>query len=245
MDRIVLIDCFLQDLAPYDDDFAVVAVDVIRSTTTAVTAIATGRRCFPVPSLEAAFQTARALPGALLVGEQGGLMPHGFDFTNSPDAMQQRTHDLNRPAVLLSSSGTRLLWAAAQRHGAVYAACLRNARATAAWLAAFHSKVAILGAGTRGEFREEDQLACAWIAAPLVAQGFRPVAQAGAVIERWRPEPVDAIAAGKSAAYLRRSGQTADLDFVLSHVDDFDVVCALQDGEIVVPAPIRAAVVAA
>src|SRR5205085_2034554 len=146
----------------------VVAIDVIRSTTTAVTAVASGRRCFPVATLEDARRLAGELPGALLVGEQGGDTPDGFDVTNSPWAIQNRDHDLHRPAVLLSSSGTKLLYAAARRHPHTYVACLRNAHATAEWIAAHHTKVAIVGAGTKGEFRDEDQLACAWIAANLV-----------------------------------------------------------------------------
>ncbi len=234
MNHIVRVDCFNDDLPLYGDDYAVIAVDVMRSTTTAVTAVATGRRCFPVASIEGALRLASVLPNALLVGEQGGGMPYGFAFTNSPYEMHRRDYDLSRPAVLLSSSGTKLLCAAAERHATVYAACLRNARATAAWVAAHHTHVAIVGAGTRGEFREEDQLACAWIAATLVTHGFEAGALAAAIIERWQSAPVHLIADGKSAAYLRRSGQTFDLHFVLSHINDLDLVCALQNDEIVV-----------
>jgi hypothetical protein len=34
------------------------------------------------------------------------------------------------------------------------------------------------------------------------------------------------------AEYLRRTGQLADLDFVLSHLDDVDAVFAFADGEL-------------
>ena len=50
----------------------------------------------------------------------------------------------------------------------MYVACLRNYSALIAYLAAHHPMVAVIGAGSRGEFREEDQLCCAWIAEGLL-----------------------------------------------------------------------------
>ena len=245
MQRMVLVDCYAGNLATYDEDSAIVAVDVIRATTTAVTAVAAGRRCFPVHSFEAALQRGGEIPQSLLAGEEGGDTPREFDMANSPAEMDARRHDLERPVILLSSSGTKLLCAASRRHGFVYAACLRNLDATVEWLAAHHSKVAIVGAGTRGEFREEDQLASGWMAAALIARGFEPRGMAAAMTARWQNAPVEAFLVSKSAAYLQRSGQTADLEFVLSHVRDLDIVCALDQGEVVVtnrkPAQVEAA----
>lgn len=224
--RAVVIDCFPEALERYRGDWAVVAVDVIRATTTAVTAAWTGRRCFPVPTLDDAVTLAAELPDPLLVGELGGSAPYGFHLTNSPAAVAART-DVHRPMVLLSTSGTRLLRDAAQRAG-VYAACLRNARATAAHLARLHRRVAVIGAGTRGEFRGEDQLGCARIAAGLIEAGFRPLGDTADVVARWRDLPVEAIAYGRSATYLRRTGQLDDIEFVLTHEDDVDAVFPLQ-----------------
>ena len=159
----VVIDCFPESLDRYGRGWAVVAVDVIRATTTAVTAVASGRACYPAPTLDDALELAAGLDRPLLVGELGGSMPFGFDLNNSPAALARRT-DLQRPAVLLSTTGTRLL-ARTSPGQAVYAACLRNLTAQVARVAGPHERVAVIGAGARGEFREEDQLACAWIAA--------------------------------------------------------------------------------
>ena len=57
----VVIGCFQEDAEIYRDGYAVVAIDVIRATTTAITAVAAGRRCFPVPSVEAALLLERQL----------------------------------------------------------------------------------------------------------------------------------------------------------------------------------------
>ena len=230
-DRRVVIDFLPESARAYDDSWAIVAVDILRATTTAVTIVWSGRRCLPVGSLQAARDTATRLQRPLLAGEQGGDLPEGFDLQNSPTALESRS-DLDRPVVLLSSSGTRIFGEAAAG-AAVYAACLRNVTAQAAHLAAHHPRVAIIGAGAKGEFRREDQLGCAWVAAGLIEAGYQAGdEQTREIIERWRGAPVEACAGGRSAEYLRHTGQLADLDFVLSRVDDVDAVFSFADGEL-------------
>src|SRR5919199_845257 len=119
MEKTVTIDCFPESLLRYRDGYAIVAVDVIRATTTAVTGVALNRRCFPTPSLEAAVPLAARLDNPLLVGELGGNMPYGFDLTNSPAALALRS-DVSRPMILLSTSGTKVLCQAQEECGAVY-----------------------------------------------------------------------------------------------------------------------------
>jgi 2-phosphosulfolactate phosphatase len=231
MERIVAIDCFPESLERYRDGYAIVAVDVIRATTTAVTGVVLKRRCFPVPSVEAAAALAEGLESPLLVGELGGNMPYGFHLTNSPAALARRS-DGFRPMILLSTSGTQLLHEA-RDCAAVYAACLRNYTAQARFLAAHHPKVAVVGAGTRGEFREEDQMCCAWIAEGLMHAGYNPSdEQTMKHVERWSGAPADAFLGSNSVKYLTSTGQIDDLDYVLGHVDDVDAVFALDDGEI-------------
>lgn len=208
------------------------AVDVIRSTTTAVTGVALGRKCFPVSSIEMATSLAKKLGNPLLVGELGGNMPYGFDINNSPSDLESRT-DLDRPMILLSTSGTRLIWEF-RESDALYVACLRNYRALLRHLPSRHPTVALIGAGTRMEFREEDQLCCAWIAEGLMRKGYQPEDhETSALVDRWRGASVEAIKDGKSAAYLRRSGQEKDLEFILTHVDDLDRIYLLKNGQVV------------
>src|SRR5215471_16194232 len=108
MRKTVVIDCFPESVKIYHNGYAIVAVDVIRATTTAVTCVALGRKCFPVSSLEQAVPLAARLTNPLLVGELGGSMPYGFDLNNSPAELAIRT-DIHRPMLLLSTSGTRLI----------------------------------------------------------------------------------------------------------------------------------------
>ena len=185
----VVIDCFPESALRYRDGWAVVAIDVIRATTTAATAVALGRRCFPVPSLEAAVPLAAQLDRPLLVGELGGNMPYGFDLNNSPAAIAQLA-DVSRPMILLTTSGTELIHMA-KGADAVYAACLRNVSAQAAHLVQSHERVGIIGAGSRGRFREEDQLGCAWIAKQLFSAGYEPANEwTSTLVSRWSGAPV-------------------------------------------------------
>lgn len=232
MSRSVVIDFLPESVKQYRDGYAIVAIDVIRATTTAATAVALGRRCYPVPSIEAALPLAARLSEPLLCGELGGNMPFGFDITNSPFEVAHRP-DHWRPMILLSSSGTQLIQNAAEA-GASYIACLRNWEATVEFLAERHPRVAVIGAGTRGEFREEDQYCCALVAEGLVARGFEAEGpQTTEVLERWRGKPFDAWRESKSVDYLRRSDQLRDLDFILAHRNDLRAAFAVRHGEIV------------
>jgi 2-phosphosulfolactate phosphatase len=221
MSPTVMIDCFPESLPRYRDGWAVVAVDVIRATTTAVTAAFSGRRCFPVPSLEVTVPLAARLDDPLLVGELGGSKPFGFHLNNSPAALARRT-DIERPMILLSTTGTRLICESGPCE-AVYVACLRNHSAQVARLVGRHEQVAVVGAGARGEFREEDQLCCAWIAGGLIDAGYEPLGPTARIVQRWRDASADAFVGGKSTEYLRQTGQLEDLSFIVANLDDVDV----------------------
>jgi 2-phosphosulfolactate phosphatase len=227
----VVVDCFPDAVARYRPPWTIVAVDVIRATTTIVTALDQGRRCVPVATLDHALAVAGRLDDPLLAGELGGSTPYGFEMTNSPAELARRT-DVHRPLVLLSTSGTQLICGA--RPGqAVYAASLRNYGAQVAHFAETGGDIAVIGAGARGTFRREDKLACAWIARGLVTAGYRPEGDAHDVIERYGGAPIETIATGASARYLLETGQRRDLEFILGHVDDVDGVFCLLDEEMV------------
>ena len=110
---------------------AVVAVDVIRAFTTAAYAFASGAdHIFLVDSVDEALAMKRAEPGLLLMGEDRGRRPEGFDFSNSPVGISRA--DLSgRTLVQRTSAGTRGVVAA--RHATrLWCASLVCASATAA-----------------------------------------------------------------------------------------------------------------
>jgi 2-phosphosulfolactate phosphatase len=230
----VAIDCFHEHLEPVAADRTIVAVDVIRATTTAITAAVSGRRLYPAGSIEAAVRLAADLDRPILAGELGGVQPYGFDLQNSPTQIQALEESSHRPIILLSTSGTRLI-AEAVQHGVTYVSCLRNAAAQARHLAQNGRDVLILGADSRGEFREEDQLCAARIARVLAARGYGVAdPHTEEVLKRFGDAPDDSFLDGRSARYLHDTGQTEDLEFVLGHIDDLDSVFIVEQGEVLV-----------
>ncbi len=253
-DRIVTIDFFPQSALRYLDHDAIVCIDVIRATTTLVTAVASGRRVFAAADFAEALRISRSLQEPVLAGSDEGLPEGSYELPNSPSAIGSRG-DVWRPLVLVSSCGTRLLanargeaaesgWSsgggahegAVRGQPAVFVASLRNIAATAAWLSAGHARVAVLGACSQGGLRCEDQIAAARLGALLRADGFEPGSRGTAqVMDCWGEVGTDLIRLGRSAELLLQTGQKEDLDFILSHVDDLDFACQSRGAEICRP----------
>jgi 2-phosphosulfolactate phosphatase len=227
----VIIDCFPESAARYRKGYAVIAIDVIRATTMAISAVAAGWRCYAVPTLEAARSLHRRLDNALLAGELGGDVPAGFDLNNSPVELAART-DTHRPLILLSSSGTQLIHEAGQCD-ATYLACLRNYTALTEYLVGRYDRIAVIGAGSRGEFREEDEMCCAWIAERLMRHGYR--AENTSTVDRvnrWKDAPPSAFFMSHSVDYLRNTGQLKDMDFILAHLDDLNAIVSFRQEQV-------------
>jgi 2-phosphosulfolactate phosphatase len=231
MKRTVVIDYLPESVCRYRPGWAVVVVDVIRATTTAITAVVSGRRCFPAPSVEAARSLARYIDTPLLAGESSGELPAGFEMDNSPAQVASRG-DTYRPLVLVSSSGTRAIHEAIGCE-ATYLGCYRNYSALPAYLSARHSRIAVVGAGSKGEFREEDQICCAWIAAGLMSEGYSAEnRETLSIANRWRDATPDACLCSRSVDFLKRTGRLNDLDFILGHIDDLQAVFTVRHGEV-------------
>ncbi|MGH2874110.1 MAG: 2-phosphosulfolactate phosphatase, partial [Solirubrobacteraceae bacterium] len=165
-------------------------------------------------------------------GELGGNMPFGFHLQNSPAEMD-RASELHRPVILLSTSGTGLLCAAA-RHARTYAACLRNVSAQARTLRERHERVLLLAGESRGEFREEDRLCCGRVARALLEAGYEPRdVLVEEIVKHWGDAPDESFMDGHSVQYLSATGQLHDAQFILHHIDDLDQTYEMRDGELV------------
>ncbi len=227
----VVIDSLPRSGARYRDKCAIIVVDVIRFTTTAATAVSLGRDVYPVSTTDDALELSVTLNDPILAGEQGGNVPFGFQMTNSPVLVTALSvvpcgsyTDPGRPIVLVSSSGTRL-FANSLGKSNVYLGCFRNMTALAEYVCQNESHVAVLGAGTRGNFRREDQMGCAWITEKLVAHGFDfEDSETESLVEEWSGRDIQEIREGRSANYLISTGQSHDLEFVLHHIEDLNIV---------------------
>lgn len=232
MNKQFVIDCFPESAQRYKTAYAIVIVDVLRASTTIVSALSKGFKIYPVQTTDEAFILASALKNPLLVGELGGNVPFGFDMTNSPVEIT-KSNDTERPIIFVSSSGSQLMRNSIGAD-AIYISSFRNFSAVAEYTSTRHERIAIIGAGTRGQFRREDLMGCAWLGEKLQKRGFESgnVLTTGYLM-RWKGYGAENIRDGRSAEYLTRTEQVKDLDFTIEHIDDADIVPALVNGEII------------
>jgi len=109
----------------------VVAIDVLRAFTTAAYAFAAGASSiWLVAGVDEAIALGRQIPGALVMGEDRGRRPPGFDLSNSPVAVTRADVE-GRVLVQRTSAGTQGA-IAATRADRLFAASLVCASATAA-----------------------------------------------------------------------------------------------------------------
>lgn len=173
---------------PLEHDGAVVVIDVIRAFTSAAVAFAAGaRRITCVASLEEAFAWRARDASMVLMGEEHGQRPHGFDLGNSPVEIAASTASLAGAALVQrTSNGTRGL--AATSSAVVLAAAATTAAATVAHLEAHHPALAVLFlcTGTTAEDR-----ACAEYMVELLRHGRSDPARLVAGIEAGAREHED------------------------------------------------------
>ncbi len=140
---------------------AAVVIDVLRATSTIVTAIQSGaHRVIPVETPEDARLAAEetGADGAVLGGERGGLKIEGFDFGNSPYEYTPRSVG-GKTVIMTTTNGTQA-FAAAREADVTFAAALLNIGSVADALLHEGRDVAIICAGTEGRVSLDD-LYCA------------------------------------------------------------------------------------
>jgi 2-phosphosulfolactate phosphatase len=198
----------------------VLVIDVLRASTTIVTALANGcAGIIPVASPEEARRRAAREPDALIAGERRGEPLEGFDLGNSPrEFTGERIR--GRTVIFTTSNGTRALLAA-RLAAAVGVAGFVNLGAAAAWALAGRRDVVLACAGERGARSLED-LVCAGLLAERVT-GQEPAATLS-------PEAAEALALGRGygkdvgrlaqdsswARHLASRGRGADVAVCLS-----------------------------
>ncbi|MDP4159046.1 MAG: 2-phosphosulfolactate phosphatase [Bacillota bacterium] len=94
---------------PYLEDKLVIVIDVLRATSTMVTALANGcQAIIPVLTPEEAIERRLSVPGALLGGERHALPIEGFDLGNSPfDYVPERVG--GKRVIMTTTNGTRAM----------------------------------------------------------------------------------------------------------------------------------------
>lgn len=148
-----------------------IAVDVLRATTTIVTALAAGAEAVQAFSdLEQLLQASEAWPAErrIRVGERGGKTVAGFDMGNSPfDCTPERVGGCR--LFMSTTNGTRSLQRV-EKAKTVLAAALINRQAVVQHLQTLQpNTVWIVGSGWEGSYSLEDTVCAGAIAHHLLS----------------------------------------------------------------------------
>lgn len=147
---------------PYLEDKLVIVIDVLRATSTMVTALANGcQAVLPVLTPEEALAKRLEIPGALLGGERRALRIEGFDLGNSPfDYAPEKVG--GKRVIMTTTNGTRAIRAAADAK-AVWMGSFLNMESIVRAIYRMKQRAAIQGivifcAGTEDRFDLPDTL---------------------------------------------------------------------------------------
>ncbi len=216
----------------------VVAIDVLRATTTIVTALANGAAAvIPVLDPEDAVEVAKRLgrDRVLLCGERASVLIKGFDLDNSPASYAPEIV-AGKTLVFTTTNGTAALRAGAVA-ASVRAGAMVNRAAVADALTAEHGEILLLCAGVHGRFALEDALGAGALVDALVAREpnleLRDGARAAALLYRAvAPRLAEAVASADHAHDLAELGFGADIERCAT-LDVITTVPVLRDGLLV------------
>jgi len=196
-------------------------IDVLRASTTIITALANGCDAI-VPVADPAEARRRALAtqngGALVAGERQGEPIPGFDLSNSPVEFQS-PHVRGKTVFFTTSNGTRALLAARAAE-AIGITALVNVTAAAAWAAGAGRDVAIVCAGSHGKHSLEDWT-CGGLAVERILAAMPTAVLTDAArdaLETGRRYAADVGRLKQDAPWARRliaAGRAADVDVCL------------------------------
>jgi len=148
-------------------DKTAVVFDILRATSTIVTALANGcREVVPVVTVEEAVTFSHSRQDIILGGERESLLIPGFHYGNSPLEYEPEKVK-NRTVVITTTNGTRAIRRTAEGAGQVLIGSLLNARAVAEEVIKLRKDVVLVCAGTRGKFSLEDTVAAGMVTLEL------------------------------------------------------------------------------
>jgi len=207
---------------------ACVVIDVLRATSTIVTALSNGAsEVLPVLNLEDAIEFGKM--GYLIGGERGGIKPLGFALGNSP---AEYCTDIvkDRKICLTTTNGTRALINARKYANDIYVASFLNLSSTVERLSVYDN-IAIICAGNDGDVSYEDtQLAGFIIEKLCVIRSYALSDSALIALGLWQ-ELGEPRFVGSHAKKLIELGFEKDVEYCSSI--DVNSIVALYDGKVI------------
>lgn len=211
----------------------VIVLDVLRASTTIVTALANG---FPSVIPVETIGQANVLKNdrTILVGERHCKKIADFDYNNSPTALcgaAKKDADI----ILTTTNGTRAIQKA-ERAQPLLIGCFLNVTACIRHALSFHQDITLYCAGTRQEFALEDGLAAGLMA--LLAKRYNPAIQISDLGEmmllaymQTAQNLSDCLKNTTTGKRLVQHQYANDIDFC-AQLDQYQLVPFVKDGRI-------------
>ncbi len=218
----------------------VVVVDVLRATTTIITALKNGaKKITPVESVDFAVKVSGGISGGhtLLAGERNTLMVEGFALGNSPlEFTEEAVKD--KSIILFTTNGSKAIVRAKFAENLLIAS-FNNVSAIANRLAELGNDVEILCAGSNGMFCVEDTVCAGWIISAIQEKTedveLSDSAKASLVLKKhFGKRILKMLKDSEHGQLLIGNGFEEDLK-VAAEVDSTDLVPVYVQGEIIAP----------
>jgi 2-phosphosulfolactate phosphatase len=192
-------------------DATCIVFDVLRATSSMVTALAHGaKEIIPVRTIEEARAARELHPDALLGGERHGERIEGFDVGNSPFEYRELT---GRSIISTTTNGTIAL-RACEKAARVLVGAILNLGALAEELRRTRpARVVLVCAGTFTTFALEDAWAAGRLIQLLPEADLTDAAQAVLAIVRAEPDPLAALRRARNGQALIANRRTEEIDW--------------------------------
>ncbi|SRR5581483_4004558 len=220
------------DLLPQRDlkNTTAVVFDVLRATSTIVTALAHGvAEIFPVRTIEEAQSLKARMPGAKLGGERHGDKIDGFDFGNSPLEYREIA---NAQIITTTTNGTIALRACEHAREVIAGALLNLGAIAKHVLNTEPAELLLVCAGTFRDLAFEDVLASGMLCSRFPKGDLTDSAQTAlAVFEQHKRDLLGALRSSQNGRVLISKNRDDEVRWC-ARVSTFDVLGVLQNGAI-------------
>jgi 2-phosphosulfolactate phosphatase len=206
----------------------VVVFDVLRATSSIITALANGAsEVHPVTSIAEAYEVKKRIPGALLAGERHGNRFEGFDLGNSP--LEYRSLKSQR-IVLFTTNGSTALRACAKAGHVLLGALLNMGALVAHLKAADPANVLLVCAGTVREPALEDLFGAGMLCSNFQDATLSDAAKITAsVFRKYQEDPLHCLHESRNGRVLMADDRRDDVRWCARR-SLYAVVAEMRDG---------------
>lgn len=214
----------------------VVMIDVLRASSTIVTALANGCHSFiPILSPDQVREKAQQFEKEriLLGGEREGTKIEGFDLGNSPREYKREVVE-DKTIIFSTTNGVKTLEMAKGAYRIIIGSFL-NLKAVCNYCTNYQGDILIICAGRDGKFSLEDT-ACAGMIINTLGDVFPVACQevdanltAELICEEFGNNILEILRTSQHGRYLESIGLGGDLKFC-SQLDFFNIVPIFRDG---------------